>query len=273
MKKKLLMMMMGLTVLITACGQSTSADKTDGAAKTAEATVTAEVVKDAAEEATVAAEGAEGATALAEAAAEGVADATAEGEGDETAAEGAEDTSGKAAEGTGESGAQASGIDFSKVDLSKYATFTKLVDDLKPEMAFANAKIDDIDVLLVASGSYDNLDGNQAAIDADIFMYDKDGKVVYLGRVESAGTATPLAIKDGKLFTGGPHFITRYTIKDGKVVAEETAYEEFDESGNATYYYGSKAGTEAEKVDDDSNMLKMLEEYDKAEVVNFLPAK
>lgn len=160
-----------------------------------------------------------------------------------------------------------SGIDFSKEDMSKYATFTEIVDSLYPNMAYANVTLDETDVLLVANGSYDNLDGNEAAIDSSVFMYDKDGNVVFLGTVQSGGTANPLAVKDGKLLTAGHHFVTKNTVKDGKLVAEETAYEEFDTNGNATYYV--EADGEKNEVEDDKILQGMFAEYSEAEIVNF----
>lgn len=161
-----------------------------------------------------------------------------------------------------------SGIDFSREDMSKYPTFTRIVDSLYPNMAYANVTLDGTDVLLVANGSYDNLDGNEAAIDSSVFMYDENGNVVFLGTVQSGGTANPLAVKDGKLYTSGHHFVTRNTVKDGKLVAEETAYEEFDTNGNATYFLETGDGEKTE-VEDDKRLQEMFEEYSEAEIVSF----
>lgn len=154
-------------------------------------------------------------------------------------------------------------VDFSKVDMSQYATFTELVSSLKNGMGYANVTLDGTDVLLVSSGCY-NWDGIDAAIDAAVFTY-IDGKVVYLGSVQSTGTANPLVISDGKLISAGHHFVTKSTVTDGKLVVAEEAYEEFDSDGNATYYYNSK------KVDDDKNLQRMFEEEMNAEIIEFQP--
>ncbi len=156
-------------------------------------------------------------------------------------------------------------VDFSKVDMSQYATFTELVSSLKNGMGYANVTLDGTDVLLVSSACY-NWDGTDAAIDASIFAY-QDGKVVYLGTVQSTGTANPLVISDGKLITAGHHFVIKNTVKDGKLVVAEQASEEFDSDGNATYYYGS------DKVDDDKELKRMFEEEMSAEIIDFQPVQ
>ena len=61
--------------------------------------------------------------------------------------------------------------------------------------------------------------------------------------------------------------MTKNTVKDGKLVAEETAYEEFDTNGNATYYVESDG--EKNEVEDDKILQGMFAEYSEAEVVNF----
>ncbi len=161
------------------------------------------------------------------------------------------------------------GIDFSKADMSKYATFTQIVDSLYPNMAYANEKLGDTDVLLVANGSYDNLDGNQAAIDSSIFMYDKAGNIVYLGTVQSQGTANPLAVKGGKLYVAGHHFVTVYTVDGGKLAEDCSAYEEFDSAGNATYFHKELGDKDYTRVDDDKILQKLFDEYTNAKIINY----
>ncbi len=154
-------------------------------------------------------------------------------------------------------------IDYSKVDLSKYATFTKMIDDFKKGMGYANVKLGDTDVFLVSTGTYNADEGIMGAIDASIFMYNDKGEIVYLGNVASSGTAYPLMITDGCLFTGGHHDVEKTTVKDGKLVTVDEASETFDEDGNATYYHDKK------KVEDDSYLSGLFDEYFKGEIVEF----
>ncbi len=158
-------------------------------------------------------------------------------------------------------------IDYSKVDLSKYATFTKMIDDFKPGMGYANIKLGDTDVFLVSSGTF-NWDGKDNAIDSSIFMYDDNGGIVLIGQVASIGTAYPLMTADGCLFAGGHHEVFKYTVKDGKIVIAEEAEEVFDTAGNATYYY-SNDPTKNEEVPDNSNLTRLFDEYFGGEVVEF----
>jgi hypothetical protein len=155
----------------------------------------------------------------------------------------------------------------SKVDLSKYDTFTQMIADFKQGMAYANEKLGDTDVFFVASGTYNDEDNNANAIDAALFMYGED-KIVYLGQVASAGTAYPLSLKDGYLYTGSHHGVVKTTVKDGKLVTAEEATETFDTDGNATYYYGTDKDA-AKTVEDDSELTRMFEEYENAQPIAF----
>ena len=93
-------------------------------------------------------------------------------------------------------------------------------------------------------------------------------KIVFIGEVQSTGTAYPLALKDGFLYTCSHHMITKYTVQDKKLVAAETAEEIFDTDGNATYTYASD-GKDAQTVDDNSNLTRLFEEYENAEPIIF----
>ena len=107
-------------------------------------------------------------------------------------------------------------------------TFTQIVDGLEKGKGYANAKIGDTDVLLVASGTYSYEEDLYAAIDAEIFYYN-DGKPEYLGYVECGGTAYPLAVKDGVLYVGNGHNVEKMTVKDGKLETVEEGDNLFDE--------------------------------------------
>lgn len=159
-------------------------------------------------------------------------------------------------------------IDYSKVDLSKYDTFTKMLDDFKPGMGYANEPVGDTDVFFAATGTYTGENDTRNAIDSSLFIYDTKGKIVFLGQVESYGTAYPLSLKDGYIYTGGHHIVYKYTVKEGKLVVAEEAREEFDTNGNSTFYY-AKDGEEPKKVEDDSNLMTLFDEYANAKPVEY----
>ncbi len=156
-------------------------------------------------------------------------------------------------------------------DISGCDTFTQIVDKLEDGKGYANANIDGTDVLLISSGTYDNMDGKQAAIDAEVFGYNADGAVEYLGYVESGGTAYPLTISDGKLLSGGNHFMCKSGITDGKLVTVEQVLEEYDSDGKATYHYSPNEGGQE---DQDKGMKRFEDLVDlmmNGEVIDFQP--
>ena len=163
------------------------------------------------------------------------------------------------------------------VDIADCDTFTQIVDKLPKGCGYTNAKIGDSDVLLVATGTYDDQDGHNAAIDAEIYVYTDEGKPLYTGFVEAGGTAYPLAVNNDKLYVGGNHFMKAYTMSFGYPCWDEYAWEEFDANGNATYYYRSdikdisEVGADAEtgELKDDSVLSRLYDEAFSGEILNF----
>lgn len=123
------------------------------------------------------------------------------------------------------------------------------------------------DVLLVTDGVFENADGSLAAIDAKVYAFADDGKIYEAGSVWSDGTAYPIAVADGHLMFGGNHHMSEATIMDGSVVVLQTAHEEFDEDGNATY--SIMKDLEETIVDDNSILTEMFDKYNNAIVINF----
>ena len=162
------------------------------------------------------------------------------------------------------------------MDITGCDTFTQIVDKLQAGQGYANVTIADKDVLLVASGTYDyDGDGKKfVAIDADVYEYNADGKIQYLGYVECGGTAYPLSVKDGVLYVGNNHGMKKMTITEFDLLAvDENAYVDYDSDGNGTYYYTSDIRTVNEDPDakyaDDSKLNEFYADYEKAEMVEF----
>ncbi len=154
-------------------------------------------------------------------------------------------------------------------------TFTQIVDKLKDGQGYANATLDGTDVLLVAESTFNGGEEKEAATDAEIFMY-QDGKPVYLGCVMTGGTANPLMIKDGKLYSAGHHYVGKFTVEDGKLVIVEEVREKFDSAGNATYQYGSDDGKDHSAIDSDKAKEiyeTLMGEYMEADLVTFINEK
>lgn len=155
------------------------------------------------------------------------------------------------------------------IDIEGCDTFTQIIDKkLSDGMGYANEKVGDTDVFFVSSGTYDNLDGNMAAIDAALFVYNDDGPYE-IGKVVCGGTAYPLAIQDGKLFVSSGHWISTYTIKDNELVMTERASVEFDTDGNETYSLETVDGVIDDAAKAESRFNELFEEYEKATVIGF----
>ena len=152
-------------------------------------------------------------------------------------------------------------------DIEGCDTFTQIVDKLPEGAGYANVTIGDTDVLLVASGYYDNGDGTNAAIDSEVFYY-KDGVPTYAGYITSGGTAYPLSVKDGILFEGGNHFMKKTTMEGGEFKNVEQAWVIYNEDGTGTYYY-QEGNKEASISPDDSTMTRMYTESEGAEIIDF----
>lgn len=155
------------------------------------------------------------------------------------------------------------------LDITGCDTFTQIVDQkLEPGMGYANVKIGDTDVLLVASACYDGGRGEMWAIDSTIYMYTDDGSIAEVGKVTCGGTAYPLYVKDDILYCGANHWLVKDTIKDGKLVMVEEVWVDYQQDGSATYYYASN-GSEPIVCEDDSDFNSLFTEYEDATVVEF----
>ncbi|MCR5416108.1 MAG: hypothetical protein K6E79_04870 [Pseudobutyrivibrio sp.] len=157
------------------------------------------------------------------------------------------------------------------LDISDCDTFTQIVDKkLEPGMGYANVNIDGTDVLLVCSGTFDNGDGTLAAIDATVYAY-IDTIPTEIGKVASGGTAYPLAMKDGKLYTGSNNFVCKNTVKDNKVTYSEAAWVTYAEgTGDESYYYDSAETGEHGLQEDSTKLDEFYDEILEADVINFI---
>ena len=158
------------------------------------------------------------------------------------------------------------------IDISGCDTFTQIVDQkLENGMGYANVDFEDTNVLMVCSGTYDNMDGNMAAIDAAIYIY-KDEAPELLGKVCSGGTAYPMT-KDGKyLYTGSNHWVCKYVVSDEGIQLMGKASVEFDSNGGEKYFYESEDAGDYSKIDPDEAEKIMNDLYDEmfaAEIINF----
>lgn len=158
------------------------------------------------------------------------------------------------------------------IDINGCDTFTQIVDrKLTTGMGYTNTTIGDEDVLIVSSGTYDNMDGNMASIDGSVFVYN-DGVPFEVGKVFSGGTSYPLAVKDGYLYTGSNAWVCKYTFNGDKIEIAELAQVAYDSDGNSYYFYSSEDGGDFITMDQDEAKSKLdglYAEMEEAEVLNF----
>ena len=147
------------------------------------------------------------------------------------------------------------------VDITGCDTFTHIVDRLSDGQGYANVKLGDTDVLLVSSGTYEDLDGKYVAIDAEIFVYGQNGPE-YLGYVECGGTAYPLTLDDdNSLYVCSNHRAEEYTVQDGRLFLEKEVWVEYDGEGNPTYGYADYDYDDGE-VDIETDQTEAEEEFE-----------
>lgn len=154
-----------------------------------------------------------------------------------------------------------------------FDNYDDVIASLKPGMWYATVSLDTAKkpLLLVTEMTYDDGMGHRAAIDADLYAYNENGKIVKYGTVVSCGTAYPLSVSKNYLYTAGNHHVTKRFVAEeySALITEVDATETFDTNANATYYYYSLEEGFAGKVDDDSKLVELFEEFLNLKVIGF----
>lgn len=159
--------------------------------------------------------------------------------------------------------------------LAALERYDSVISQLKPGQAYGFVDMcSEYDVLLVADdeyGVYDDQNGNKAAIAATIYGISPEGNVEEFSKVNSGGTAYPLAAYDGCLMVVN-NASTMMEFIDPEVcsvITKKCVEVSYDEDGNASYSY-MDADTQTDGVtDDDSMMNEMYDMYKDAVVINF----
>lgn len=179
-----------------------------------------------------------------------------------------------------------------RVGKTEFESYDEVISNLESGEAYALVKIKGYDgeVLLYATGAYDNLDGNMAAIDSTAYSLKANGKVTADTLVSAGGTAYPLSFdSDGMLYCYGPHQVETYCYGDngsdnaGLMVMNYICVIDFDGEGNPTKISGfhrdpdntstnNNDGTEYDEDDVDS-LFAAFEKYEKTKVINFTVVK
>ena len=112
-----------------------------------------------------------------------------------------------------------------------YITFCEMFKDKESEN----------DVLLVADPAclFDNAEGGMACTEAKIYGIGKDGKIKEYGDAISGGTAYPLSVDEGCLYTGNHSELTRMYIDEEKgelVTEKDRSFDELDNALELNFY-------------------------------------
>lgn len=123
------------------------------------------------------------------------------------------------------------------------------------------------DVLFTTDSTYDDGFAHNAALSCNIY-YAMDGKTYNLGRIESMGTAYPIAYGDKCIYTASEHSLEIYVIDTSEhelLLKEqyEAVYSENDEDS----YRRLKDGVEETISEED--YLNAFEEYGQSSVISF----
>ncbi|MCR5687428.1 MAG: hypothetical protein K6G58_05345 [Lachnospiraceae bacterium] len=148
-------------------------------------------------------------------------------------------------------------------------TFTQIVDRVLTQgQGYANVRLGDTDVLAVAGATFSGY-GEDAAVDAEIFRYADDGTIEYLGYLQCGGTANPLAVKDGMVYTAGHHYVGKHTVTDGKLVTIEEAWETYDGSRTFCRTYSDGKESVSEGSEADAAYSRLFDECFGADIIAF----
>ncbi len=119
-----------------------------------------------------------------------------------------------------------------------YASYDEVISELEKGQGYAFVTLSgyDGDVLLITDYVYDNLDGNMATIQANVYA-DYDGAVTNIGNVFTQGTAYPIACEDGLLYLGGNHSYETDWIssENHSIMVKDYIFEDFDSEGKSSY--------------------------------------
>lgn len=173
-----------------------------------------------------------------------------------------------------------------RVGKTSFESYDEIIGLLEGEEAYAlvNVKGYDGQVLLVATGTYDDLLGHFATIECTPYTVKSNGVCNADSLIYSGGTANPIAIGEDGVFYALTHSSVEKSCYGENGTADvaimNMAYvyiDEYDDNGNAKTIDGfirtKNSVVDDDTTDVDKNDVELLDqlfaEYEKAQVVNF----
>ncbi len=168
-----------------------------------------------------------------------------------------------------------------KIQKNEFDSYEEVISYLEAGQAYTYVDVlgSDEPVLLVTEGTYDNQDGKNDAVSILAYVYvQNENGVSCSSMIASEGTAYPIALKDGLLYTAGGHMIEADCISQEThaLMVKAYVYEDFDDNGTAHYTGFVRSsnqvyedGKEIDDSDEDHQYQALWDEYTSAEIVNF----
>lgn len=172
-----------------------------------------------------------------------------------------------------------------RVGKYSFESYDEIIGLLEGQEAYAYVDIFGAEdpILLVTSYTFDNLDGNRAAIDATPYIQYADGSVKAGSVFASGSTATPLALsKDGCIFIATHSSIEKDCLGENgtdtpSIMVLKYAYVSYGDDLKPETYGGFLRETNTVidndgvdiAEDDDKPYREMFDEYETAQVINF----
>ncbi len=163
-----------------------------------------------------------------------------------------------------------------------FDSFDELISYLKGDNGYTYFELEGYDgkLLAVTEGTFDDLDGHRAAIDAT-FYGDIDGQVRFIGNAFSNGTAYPIRCDGTLIYSAGNHeYNSEFMSEDGTgLIVKDYIHVEYDESGNPTYtgFHRETNASEGEDIPADPAEAEkifdsLITEMEEKEVMDFTVA-
>ncbi len=156
------------------------------------------------------------------------------------------------------------------IDISDCKDLDEIIDSLDSGLYYATGQLGSSKALFVSEMTFDDLDGHNASLDTDVYFSDSKGKPVFGGHLYTSSTGSPLAAKDGFLYTCTHHSICKYTVEKDRLIVAESAAESFDQNQNTTYYYmeGNDDHSDDQELSE-ASFNRLFEELFEADVISF----
>lgn len=164
----------------------------------------------------------------------------------------------------------------------QYESYEEIISLLQSGEAYAYGKVIGCEgeSLFITSGVYDNGDGNMASIEAYLYT-NVNGSIINVGNIFSDGTAYPVRLDNGIIYTAGNHkYESSFVCEETNgLMVKDYISEEFDENGNASYYsftreVNSFDGPETDQfINSQEEFYQYIDEYSAKPVLNFTVVK